>query len=234
MIDNSMLATLAASASRIETNDYPVYAAAPLYVRETLLFPYTYGLLFQQAVVEKQGGSAFLDIFRRPPLSSQHILQPDTYFQGRRPSSPALPKIKRPRGFKKVSEGQIGQLDHLILLKQYAGDKKADALSPKWRGGRYEILEDRAKSRAVLLYAAEWESAADAEMYFDLYRKICKKKWKSVSIERQTDHEVVGHSETGQFVIARRGAAVTSIEGLPDKAWKASEEARVNLARGQQ
>jgi len=215
MVDNPMAAAAAAAASRVEAREYPVYSGAPLYVKESLLFPYTAGLLFQQAVVEKHGVPGFALLFQRPPISSQQILHPEAYFEGRRPAAPALPKPGRLRGFKKAAEGQAGELDHWILLKEYFDEDRADALAPAWRGARYELLENKAKEHAVLLYASEWENESRAAEFFKAYLEICKQKWASVELEKETAQELTGNSGDGGFVVRVQGKVVSSIEGLP-------------------
>src|ERR1700720_106434 len=51
--------------------EYPVFSKAPLYIRESLVFPYAGGMLFQNAVFQKLGRQAFSEVFRRPPASTQ-------------------------------------------------------------------------------------------------------------------------------------------------------------------
>ena len=114
-----------------------------------------------------------------------------------------------------------GQLDHFILLKQYVGEEQAESLAPRWRGGVYRIRETKSRDRGVLFYAAEWEKPSDAARYFDLYQQICRKKWTQTHIEKKLTDEVLGRSETGGFVISRRGSVVTSIEGLPNDTLRA-------------
>ena len=41
----------------------PVFNSVPLYLRETLVFPYTEGGRFQNAVYEKMGKAAFAEVF---------------------------------------------------------------------------------------------------------------------------------------------------------------------------
>ena len=221
LMENSLLAAAAAGSSRFEAERYPVYSASPLYIREVLLFPYTEGLMFHQAVMEEYGREGFTRVFRRPPISSQQILLPAAYFEQRKPTRPTLPTINLSRRFKKTSQGEVGQLDHFILLKQYVGEEQAESLAPRWRGGVYRIRETKSRDRGVLFYAVEWEKPSDAELYFDLYQQICRKKWIQTHIEKKLTDEVLGRSETGGFVISRRGSVVTSIEGLPNDTLKA-------------
>jgi hypothetical protein len=221
MIGNRLLAVAAASASKVEADRFPVFSKAPLFLRETMLFPYSEGLVFQQTVIDKLGEDAFGEIFRNPPLNSQHIINPETYLEGRKTPPLALPAVKLPKGFRRIHEGEIGQLDHRILLNQYISEEVADDLSPHWRGGRYEIRENRKTHEAVLNYAVRWERPEDAARYFDLYKLICKKKWSGVEFETETDSEVSGRAEGRRFRLTRNGTVFTSVEGLPDDTVKA-------------
>jgi len=216
MLESPLLAVTAASASRFEAGQYSAYASAPLYIRESLLFPYTEGLLFQQAVIEKHGAAGFSEVFRQPPVSTQQILQPDAYFGQRLPTKPRIPKVRLGRAYKTISQGQIGQWDHSILLKQFIGEEEARDLSPHWRGAYYKLRENKANSQAVLAYAVDWSSPETARRYFELYRKICEKKWRPSKVEQNSAGQVVGQSDKGSFVLTLHGRTVTSIEGLPN------------------
>jgi hypothetical protein len=210
------LAVAAAAASRVEAQDYPVFSSAPLFLRETLLFPYTWGMLFQQSVIEKYKSAGFAEIFRRPPTSSQQILDPEVYFAGRKPTKPDLPKLALGRAYKKVAEGQVGQLEHSILIRKFIEEKVAKEFSPKWRGGRYILLEPKSKQGAVLVYASEWEDAQAAARFFELYKQVVQRKLEPAAFDTTTSGMVTGRGKGGGFRLSRQGAVVTSIEGLPD------------------
>ena len=69
-------------------SEFPVFESEPLYLRETLTFPYSQGLLFQNAVYQRMKQKAFEEVFRKPPVSTQQILHPGCLFlrSGARPS----------------------------------------------------------------------------------------------------------------------------------------------------
>src|SRR5579884_2511124 len=56
------------------TASYPVFAHAPLYVRESLIFPYAEGMRFEQALYDRAGKDSFAEVFGPPPGSTQQIL----------------------------------------------------------------------------------------------------------------------------------------------------------------
>src|SRR5579862_261779 len=72
---------------------FPVFDKEPLYLRETLVFPYSQGMLFQNVVFQKMKQPAFEEVFRKPPISTQQILHPDKYFADVQPTAPALPQL---------------------------------------------------------------------------------------------------------------------------------------------
>jgi hypothetical protein len=197
-----------------QQGEFPVFEKAPLYMRETLLFPYTKGLQFQHAVVEKLGNAAFSEVFRRPPLSTQQIIHPEKYFSQEAPAVPKLPRFAA-KGFKRIIHGTVGELDHAILLTQYLSQGEAMSLTPKWRGGRYEVYENRDRSRSVLAYAAQWDTPEAASQYFRSYREVLKKKWKTMEICSESADEVQGDGDDGRFVLKVEGSVMTSLEGLP-------------------
>ncbi|MCU1276110.1 MAG: hypothetical protein JWO48_3541, partial [Bryobacterales bacterium] len=84
---------------------FPVFNSVPLYLRETLVFPYTEGARFQNAVYAKMGKDAFAEVFRRAPETTQQILHPATYIDHVETTITAFPKIEPGKGFKDLSEG---------------------------------------------------------------------------------------------------------------------------------
>jgi len=194
-------------------SEFPVFESEPLYLRETLTFPYSQGLLFQNAVYMRLKQRAFDEVFRKPPVSTQQILHPDTYFSDLEPTRPALPQLPDGRGYKRIADGTVGELDHSVLLEQYAGRDESKAVSPHWRGGVYALLEHRSPERVVLLYAVEWDDAASAGRYFGLYRKVLEKKWKHLAIESESPTALSGAGDDGHFLVQLTGNVVTSLEG---------------------
>src|SRR5665213_771140 len=54
--------------------NFPVLTSAPLYVRESLLFPYDEGARFQDAVFRRLGMKSFNEVFDQPPASTQQVM----------------------------------------------------------------------------------------------------------------------------------------------------------------
>lgn len=223
LTSNRLLAETAAMSSRAEVEKYPVYSTAPLYIRESMLFPYSNGLLFQQALIEKYGREAFVRAFKNPPETTQHILDPDTYFQRVKPTKPALPPVRLP-GLDRTSRGDIGRLDHQVLIHQYFGEEAGRAVGEGWRGGRYEIYQDESRDAAVLRYASDWESEEAARRFFDAYVRIIEGKWERFEVHRSGPGLMEGLGDGGRYTVRKDGATVTSVEGVPEAVYRAALE----------
>jgi len=196
------------------SSQFPVFNSVPLYLRETLVFPYTEGARFQNALYGKMGQAAFAEVFRRPPETTQHILHPQKYFDHSAPTSPAFPKVAPGKGFRDLSEGMLGELDHAILIRQYGTREQADSIASHWRGGRYWLLEDKSKSRVILRYVSEWDSPAIAQEFFRFYAQVLRKKWKTMEVTGENEGMLSGTGDDGYFVVRRTGSQVSSVEGL--------------------
>jgi hypothetical protein len=219
--DAPVLVKMMSRANEVSTGQFPVFDKAPLYLRETLLFPYTQGMLFQHAVVEKLDKAAFTEVFRRPPANTQQILHPAKYFESPKAVRPALPAFENRHAYRTFTDGELGELDHGILLRQYAGEEDAAAIAPEWRGGFFRLFESKhagsGAGRTVLAYSSEWSGPDPARKYFVLYQKVLAGKWKKYEVETRTDDSVAGRGDDGYFLLRREGARVTSLEGLESR-----------------
>jgi hypothetical protein len=198
-------------------DQYPVFEATPLYLRRTLVFPYTQGMLFQNAVVQKLDDGAFAEVFRRPPVSTQQVLHPEKYFAHVMPTRPALPEFSG-RGYKRLAVGTMGELDHAILIEQFRDEHEAGRIAPHWRGGVYALQENKAEHRVVLEYAVEWEDGDWARQFFEAYQSSLCKKWRKIEVQAASDAIFAGLGDDGYFVVRLDGAVVRSLEGLRDPA----------------
>ncbi len=212
--DSPELVALMSRAPELARGQFPVFDRAPLYLRESLLFPYFKGMLFQQALVQKLGQAAFTEMFRHPPVSTQQILHPEKYFAGVLPVAPPLPRWELRRKWRILGEGAFGEFDHSVLLRQYIGEQESARIAPEGIGAYYRLLEDKADGRLVLLYSSEWSSEAAARDFFALYQRVLKGKWKSFRADSQTANSVSGEGDDGYFLLTLDGTQVSSVEGM--------------------
>jgi hypothetical protein len=203
-----------------ETNpDFPVFTSAPLYLRESLIFPYNAGARFQDAVYRKLGMQAFEAVFRRAPRSTQQIMHPDAYLKDEKPAATDPPALETAIGkdghqFRPVIEGAVGEFDIAMLLRQYVGEPEGARAAAHWHGGAFRLYEHKKEKYPVLVYVSEWDTPEAARAYFGLHQRVLKGKWKNIQVASQTDTEVSGTGDSGRFILRISGASVQSIEGL--------------------
>lgn len=193
---------------------FPVLQSVPLYMRESLIFPYSQGLMFQHKVVSKLGKEGFKEVFRRAPQSTQEILHPEKYFDKTTPLPAKLPSIPKEKEWKKLTEGSVGEFDHKVLLKQYA--PSMESLAEQWRGAHYQLWEQKKDAtRVALAYSSQWADNKSAAEFFNAYKDVVSKKWKKTAFSTEKPNLLQGTSEDGAFTVKLDGSRVTSIEGLP-------------------
>jgi len=218
LLGNPALAASMGGAADSSAGQFPVFDNAPLYLRRSLMFPYIEGMAFQDAVLERDHLRGFAEVFTDAPVSTQQILHPDKYFARVMPSVPEPPDPRLPRGYRTLVRGELGELEHAILIEQYASKAQAREIAPHWRGCRFELIENKKLARVVLAYAVEWDDEASAASYFTLYRQVLRGKWKGMAVDKDSPTRVTGVGDDGRFEVRRSGAIVTSVEGIEPEA----------------
>ncbi len=196
--------------------EFPVFAKEPLYLRESLVFPYDEGMKFQDAVYHRLGRVAFDDVFSHPPRSTQQILHPDAYIEDIKPEDPEIPALDKSiaRQFRLLNDGSVGELDHSMLLRQYVGEKEGREAASGWRGGSFRLYEHKRDKYTVLAYASDWSTPDRARLFFSLYQRVMKGKWKEMKVTTRDENRLTGTGDSGKFELQISGTAVTFIEGL--------------------
>ncbi|MBV8552877.1 MAG: hypothetical protein JOY54_16405 [Acidobacteriaceae bacterium] len=197
--------------------DFPVLKASPLYIQQSLLFPYTEGTAFFDAVYKKMGKSSFSAVFKDAPVDTSQIMHPERYFAHQAPARPELVKLGEAYS-DEVTEGSVGEFDHQMLLRRYLGEAEAKRLAAHLAGGQFKIFTNGRKKKPLLNYASEWDSNALAAVYFAAYKRVLHNKWAHCDVSTQTDSVFAGVGDNGYFVTILSGNTVSSVEGLADAA----------------
>lgn len=212
--DPGMLDTFSTAAASAINGMYPQFDRAPLYLRQTLMFPYMAGLHFQRKALERYGQNGFAEVLRRPPTTTREVMHPEVWLAGERPARPALPPLENPRDYKRLTEGSVGQLDFQILLTQYISEEEARRQAPLWRGGSFELLEHRKSGHPVLRWTTTWASERAAVSFLENYRRVLAAKAPESEFTRTSALVVEGENGRGRFRLTLSGTRVQGIEGL--------------------
>jgi hypothetical protein len=212
-----------------DTSGSPVMARAPLLLQESLLFPYSEGLNFEQAIMVKAGRqAAFADVLTNPPSSSFEIMHPEAYM-----AHAPVPMVRLPDihplldpEYTPYDIGVMGELDVRILIELFGGREMADALAPAWNGGMYyaaqrksavTTAEKESTASLGLIYYSRWKNRDSARSFMHTYAAQIPRKYSGV-VERPADEEdekeQVFSTGEGDVLISMSGTGVFIAEGF--------------------
>jgi hypothetical protein len=197
------------------TDDSTVFRDAPIFLRESLTFPYSYGLNFVVKLMQKGGKQkAFAAVLANPPHTTRQIMQPETYLSGEKIEPMRVPEFKRDfKDYVKFDIGAMGEFDVAVLIEQYAGKKAAEQMYPEWRGGYYYAARPKSDATAPLglLYASRWASPEKASQFAEIYARALKQRYKKV--EEMTDPSSQPSQPEAQDAILKGRHAWATEEG---------------------
>ncbi|MGA9040654.1 MAG: hypothetical protein WB421_08985 [Terriglobales bacterium] len=212
--------------------DSVVFKNAPLFLKESLTFPYRYGVEFVAAMGQDGGKpKAFAGLFKNPPRTTRQIMEPKTYLSRERIDPLPMPNLREIfKNYERFDVGAMGEFDVSMLIDQYAGTEVSHNLYPYWRGGYYYAARPKGDANAPLglLYVSRWASAEKAVQFAVVYAKSLEKRYQhaehvtqdgkkwAVSLEKLQEWKGVHRwsTEEGMVVIDVEGDRVLVTESL--------------------
>lgn len=206
-----------------DTSGSPIMARAPLLLQQSLMFPYSEGLTFEQAILVKAGkDAAFAGVLANPPSSSFEIIHPNAYM-----AHAPVPVIRLPDihplldpEYVPYDIGVMGELDVRILSELFGGRELATALAPEWNGGVYYAAqrksavtpaEKESTASIGLLYYSRWKNSDSARSFMRIYASQIPRKYSNVVEQKKDeadDNELIYSTNEGDVLISRSGDSV--------------------------
>jgi hypothetical protein len=146
---------------RQEQERMPLFAGAPLIVREGLLFPYLAGADFMRWFAEAHPDTQ--PYGPRLPASTEHILHPEKYRAGDAPTALALDRVAGTGA--PLYEDGFGEFETRLVLQELTGSESlgtAGALG--WDGDRFALYPG-ARGREPIVWWSVWDSPAAADKF---------------------------------------------------------------------
>jgi hypothetical protein len=226
------------------TANTKVFNSAPIFMKESLTFPYSYGMEFVVELWAKGGKEkAFADVLANPPHTTRQIMQPETYLSREKIDPMPLPDFKHDfKDYLKFDIGAMGEFDVAVLIEQYAGKELSKRLYPDWRGGYYYAAHPKSDPSAPLglLYVSRWSSAERAAEFAGIYARSLEQRYKKAeevkdpsgaSTDRSQERKVellqgrhAWTTEEGAVVIEQQGDTVLVSESLDAATTQALEK----------
>lgn len=203
--------------------DSIVFKNAPIFLKESLTFPYRYGVEFVAAMGQEGGKpKAFAGLFQKPPQTTRQIMEPKTYLSGERIEPLEVPNLREIfKNYERFDVGSMGEFDVSMLIDQYAGAEVSRSLYPHWRGGYYYAARPKGEANAPLglLYVSRWSNAEKAAQFAVVYAKSLAKRYQHVQAVGEDGTKSAASFEKLQAWkgshqwMTEEGAVVIQIEG---------------------
>jgi hypothetical protein len=155
----------------IDEIETPVFDSAPDAVRDGLMFPYTYGLAFAQALYAEGGWAAIDAAYADPPRSTEHILHPERYLAGDEPQVVTMSPLTDTLGadWRQIEADVLGEYFLGYYLAQQIPTRDAEEAAEGWGGDRYAVHHRASDGALVMALHVTWDTPADAEEFVDGY-----------------------------------------------------------------
>ncbi len=206
-----------------------VMGDVPAFLRENLLFPYVWGLLFVQQARQQGGWQVINQAFRDLPVSSEQIMHPEKYFEERDdPVEIELPEKLLGPEWKQIEDDVLGELNLRVVLSSSLLNEQAYQAAEGWDGDRLRAFEDPS-GEVLLVVFTTWDSEKDAQEFFKAYRQLVERKYaEGTPLESEdpcecrwvTEKGLVLLETWGWDVLVMEGAPGELLEGLRKKLWQ--------------
>lgn len=216
-------------ATMADSKDSPVFSAAPMFLKESLLMPYTFGLEFVRTVLVNRGkDAAFGGILENPPSDTRQIMQPETYLMHQVVPPLTIPDLNKmvAPNYERFDFGGMGEFDIYLLAKQYGAEDTPNYYR-HWRGGYYFAAHQKnaPKDQIAMLFFTRWDSPQAASDFAKLYADYLPKRYKTTkwstncpstsdgSKQNQNCTVRSGSTNEGPFVIEQHDNDLLIMEG---------------------
>ena len=155
----------AAAAGRDDLDNYP-----PVLI-SSLVFPYSSGSRFVEALYNDGGFAAIDAAWLDPPRSTEQILHPERYLAGDAPQIVALNPLTDTLGvgWEQIADDILGEFFLREYLDQQLAASAAERLAEGWGGDRYAVYWNETTGGLVMALRLVWDTAADAAEFAATY-----------------------------------------------------------------
>ena len=147
------------------SKEFPTTASAPVYLKESLIFPYEKGLKFLSKLLDKGWKvEDFRKLYKDPPASSEQLLHPEKYITRDIPSEVEFTKEGSEFSeYKEYWGERAGEFHYYLMLASKLPEKEAAKAAEGWDGDRTVLWQKDEHNVAVT--ALTFDTEKDAEEF---------------------------------------------------------------------
>lgn len=150
----------------------PLFSRAPLYIQETLIFPYLSGADFVKRLHDTSPGK---QPFTRMPESTEQVMHPRAY-ESTPPDSPTTVTLPPLRNATHVYDDVFGEFGTRLFLFDHLQDQAAAVRGAGgWDGDRLMVV--RTPKGEGIVWFTVWDSALDAGEFADQLKSTIPRRF---------------------------------------------------------
>jgi hypothetical protein len=197
-----------------------VLPGVPAVIADKMRFQYSAGLKFVSSFIGNHGWLPVNLIYKYPPLSTEQILHPAKYlFMPDPPMDVSLKDLEAlfSDEWREIENDTLGELMVHCLFKQFLDPENAAAVANGWDGDRFVAY--RRGEEVAFIWVTIWDSAGDAQEFFDNYQTIASMKYEAQPLEQAR----IYIEQRDQTVLVVEGLDREYVKGLIETVWHGME-----------
>ncbi len=145
-----------------DSQDYPGFLI------NFLNFPYDYGFEFVNALYDKGGWEEVNQAYENPPVSSEQILHPDSYFDNDIPLNVDLTNHieELAEDWEEIDKNVMGEYGIYLILEEYFGPYAAYEAARGWGGDQYVFLQNTENKSQAFMMQVDWDDMDEAQEFW--------------------------------------------------------------------
>lgn len=149
--------------------DQATLASTPGFLRESLIFPYTFGLAFIQSRLQIGGWDMVDALYTAMPQSTEQILHPERY-PNDMPRTVTLPNLAASLGgtWEEQLRDTWGEFDLRLLLAEELAHDQAERGAEGWGGDQYLFLQAEG-GNVLFVLDIVWDHTREADEFAALF-----------------------------------------------------------------
>ena len=197
--------------------DLTAFRAAPVFIQNTITFPYTDGYNFAVNLYLRNNDFSSINLaYDALPASTEQIIHPDKFYAGEEPVEVSIPdftKLLGP-GWAEIDRNVMGELFLRSYLESGLDRETAAMAAAGWGGDEFLLLETPTWD-ALVMYSV-WDTEEDAIEFAETFRVYGQaasgQEWSEVA-----------YSDTPGHILVSSNRGATGI-------WATGDEVRVIVA----
>jgi hypothetical protein len=165
-----------------------LFTDAPPFLRAQFEFAYRNGFEFIQFLFEQEGFELVNEIWNNRPLSSEHILHPESYLSGDAPQVVSVPSLTDvlDGDWQFIRQDTLGEFYLRQHLSLHLSPEDIEPAASGWGGDQYVVYWDAASDDLVMALRLAWDAETDAAEFTTAYTNYLRRQY-TAEAELQED-----------------------------------------------